>query len=104
VATFRANPAGIRALKVFPGVTADLGRRAERGRAFAEAIAPVDTGEYKASFKVTVSTSGGTARARLANTCAHARFVEWPHRVRNSTRIVAGQHILGRSIDALRTT
>ena len=102
MATFQANRAGIAALGALPGVAADLSRRAVRGQVFAEAIAPVDTGEYKASFKVTVTTTGGTARARLANTCDHARFVEWPHRVHNSTRIVAGQHILGRSIDAMR--
>jgi uncharacterized RmlC-like cupin family protein len=102
VSTFKPNRPGIRALKIHPGVAGNLEARTNRGMGYAEATAPVDTGEYKASFRVTVTTTGGTARARLSNTCDHAIYVEFAHRVHNSTRIVAGQHILGRSIDAMR--
>ncbi len=104
MATYRPNQAGVREMRASPSMVEAMRRKAEQAKAYAEAIAPVKTGEYKASFRVDVSVVNGLARARLRNVCDHAIFVEYPHRVHNSSRIVAGQHILGRSIDALRTT
>ncbi len=101
---YSPNYAGIRAMAASPAMVEAMRRKAEQMKTYAEAIAPVDTGEYKASFRVTAGVVAGTAQARLANVCDHAIYVEYPHRVHNSTRVVAGQHILGRSIDALRTT
>ncbi len=98
------NPAAVKTLESTRETEQTLRAAAERGRAYAETIAPVDTGEYKASFHVTTGRHGQRVYARVSNSAPHARFVEWPHRVHHSTRIVAGQHILGRSIDALRTT
>lgn len=104
MAEFRPNHANIRALESAAFIGADLLRKAERAKVYGEAIAPVDTGEYKASFRVTTGTRGHKVYARLSNIAPHARFVEWPHRVHNSTRVIAGRHIIGRSIDAIRIT
>lgn len=102
MATFKPNHAGIAAMKRSPAMVEAMRAKAERMKTFAEVIAPVDTGEYKASFVVTAGVRAGSAFGRCANTCDHAIYVEFAHRVHNSTRVVAGQHILGRSLDALR--
>jgi hypothetical protein len=92
-------------------------------------IAPVDTGRYKygqfvlnsrtdpgghrrrraggnleplpeddrGGFEVTrITTAEGWAGARLTNHTRYARYLEW------GTRFMAAQHILGRSLDAMR--
>ncbi len=105
MAKYTPNHTGIRAMAASPAMVECLrGLVATRMKPYAEANAPVDTGEYKASFHASAGIQNGTAYGRLSNSAPHARFVEWPHRVHNSTRVVAGQHILGRSVDALRTT
>jgi hypothetical protein len=71
---------------------AELEDRAMRAGQFAEAIAPEETGEYKASFAVTSGLSGGVDRKRawatLENYSDHAIEVEFG----NSHQ--AGHHVL----------
>lgn len=56
---------------------------AEKGKAFAMSIAPVETGEYESRFRVETSAHGGTgaggdrAVAYLINDSPHAAYVEW---------------------------
>lgn len=102
MARYVANPAGIKEMLASPAMVEAMRRKAEQMKGYAEVIAPVDTGEYKASFHATAGVQNGAAYGRLSNSADHAIFVEFAHRVHNSTRVVAGQHILARSLDALR--
>lgn len=72
---------------------------ARAGAAYAESISPHETGEYAASFEVSVGTETGPggerATAYLANTADHAAAVEW------GTGNRAGSHILSRTGDAI---
>ncbi len=111
MSTFTPNHAGIRAMAASPAMVECLRNLvATRMKPYAEAIAPVDTGQYAhetiqpGGFHVTAGVRDGKAYGRLTNKAPHARLVEWPHRVHNSDRVIPGQHILGRSLDALRTT
>lgn len=104
MATYTPNHAGIRRMLGTPAMVAAMRHRVERMKAYAEAIAPVDTGEYKASFRTASGVRNGIAYGRLSNVAPHAIYVEFPHRAAGSDRVIAGQHILGRSIDALRAT
>lgn len=73
---------------------------AEKGKAFAESISPVETGEYKSSFRVEVTAHGGTgvggdrAQANLINDSDHATDVEW----------VDNYHVLARTADYIQAT
>lgn len=73
-----------------------LRQRAQAGKAFAEGAAPVDSGEYKASFGVS-SVSRGAGRwadraaAYLYNDSDHALAVEWQNDAR----------VLGRAVDVI---
>jgi hypothetical protein len=68
---------------------------AEKGEAFARSIAPERTGDYKASFSVSVRSDGGLrgdrAEARIVNSSPHATYVEWRD----------GHHVLARTADFL---
>jgi len=68
-----------------PEVVAAMVAAAERGKVFAEVVAPVDTGLYRSSFRV-AEVDGG---ARLENTAPYAAFVERRARV------------LSRAVDAI---
>lgn len=70
-----------------PEVQAVLVARAEAGKSFAERVAPVDTGEYRRSFRVEVT--GG--QVRLVNISDHAVFVETKN----------GDRVLARAIDII---
>jgi len=70
--------------------------RTLRGKAFAESIAPRDTGDYARSFRVESSARGegrwaDRAEARLINFSDHATLVEW----------VNGDRVLGRTVDVI---
>ncbi len=110
MSTFTPNHAGIRAMAASPAMVEAMRRKAGRVAAYAEVIAPVDTGQYAhgtiqpGGFHVEAGVRNGKAYGRCINRAPHARFVEWPHRVHNSDRVIPGQHILGRSLDALRAT
>lgn len=73
--------------------------RAEAVAATAEAMAPVETGTYKSSFRVTSGITsayavGPRAYARVTNTAPHAFFVEY------GSRRVKKYRILGKSLHA----
>lgn len=90
---YRPNPSGMkRIVRTLGGPAARAG--AERGKAWAQANAPVRTGQYRASFRVEGADvrAGGETRkgARLVNTSDHARWVEYGN---------GAKHILRRSID-----
>lgn len=93
---YTPNRAGLRALLASPGVQRALRVKAERVKARAEAIAPVRTGHYKASFDVESGVRGGKAYGRVINRAPYARFVEF------GTRYMKKQRILGRALDAAR--
>ena len=76
-----------------------LESHAKRGQAFAESIAPVDTGDYVRSFGTSSSTRGTGRRADRAvgylyNTSDHAAAVEF----HNDDRV------LGRTVDFIEST
>lgn len=97
----RLDPAAFRAeLLNAPWMVAEMDRRAVKAFEFAEAAAPVDTGEYKRSFFVRSGTNGGVnndrAFAELDNTAPDAVFVEYGNGKAD------GQHIMHRAMDAMR--
>jgi hypothetical protein len=83
------------------GMVAEMRSRAEAGKAFAESIAPVDTGEYVASLAVDAGKHGGIhhdrAYAVLSAGSDHAAEVEW-----GNGKGWHGAHVLTRSMDAMR--
>lgn len=64
---------------------------AERGARYAQSIAPVDTGQYRASFRVDTDVSGARMTATLANMAPYAVIVEVHH----------GKRVLGRAVDVI---
>lgn len=78
------------------GMAAMLEGHAKKGQAFAEAIAPVDTGDYKAKFRTSSATRGtgrwaDRAAGYLHNDSDHATAVEFKN----------GDRVLGRTVDAI---
>lgn len=80
-------------------------RRAEKGKAYAESIAPVyvpgpHPGRYKASFTTSAGKHGGNkhdrAYGRLENTSEEAFWVEW------GNRNVPRHRVLGKSLEIMR--
>lgn len=74
--------AGLGRIMTSSVMQAMLRGRAELGKAHAEAEAPVDTGRYAGSFRVTGSNRSSIGRsdraeARLENTSGHAKIVEF---------------------------
>lgn len=78
---FRASYSGIGKMIRSPQMRAEMRRRAEKVKVVAEATAPVDSGEYKSSFRVTSGARGGIrkdrAYGRVTNTAPHAFYVEY---------------------------
>lgn len=97
-ARFRANYRGIGAMLRSQEMQAEMRRRAEKVKAMAEAIAPVETGQYKASFRVTSGARGGVNRdrafGRVSNSVPHAFYVEY------GTSTQPAHHILRRALRA----
>lgn len=95
---FRASYRGIGRMIRSPEMRAEMRRRAEKVKAAAEATAPVDSGEYKASFKVTSGARGGfrkdRAYGRVTNTAPHAFYVEY------GTSSTRAHHTLRRALRA----
>lgn len=87
--------AGTNRAMTSPEMLAVLVEAAEAGKAFAQRIAPVRTGEYEKSFRIEGELRGGPrhdrAEARLVNDSPHAADVEW--------RNHGGERILGRTAD-----
>lgn len=92
---FRVNRAGMsRITRTMGGDACESA--AQRGLRWAQAHAPVETGEYRRSFEVEsaeVTVSGQRRKgARLVNTSDHAWAVEWG---------TGGKHILARAADEI---
>ncbi|MGW0854175.1 HK97 gp10 family phage protein [Streptomyces sp. NPDC002690] len=67
---------------------------AERGQRFAQQIAPVVTGRYRDSIRVVEDSDGADVVAEID----YAEHLEY------GTRHMPGQHILGRTLDSLRSS
>lgn len=95
---------GTLVLRTLRSIPEECKRRAERGKSFAETIAPVDTGLYKASFTVReVEAPGGFRGARLANDAKSEQgYLYALAPMERPTRYIHGRHVLHRSIDAMR--
>ena len=81
-ARYEMNFEGLGRVMRGQGMQAMLRREAERGKQYAEVIAPEDTGQYKASFRVSSASRGrgrwaDRAVAELHNDAAHALLVEY---------------------------
>jgi hypothetical protein len=85
---YDANYAGIGEMLCMPGMVADMRRRAEKVKDFAEATAPVDDGgphpgRYKAAFHVDSGIQQGKTRrafGRVTNDSPEAFYVEYGNR------------------------
>jgi hypothetical protein len=101
---YQADYSGIGRLLTSPGMVAEMRRRAEKMKVYAESIAPVDEhgphpGRYKASFHVESGVQRRkTSRAfgRLYNDSPEAFYVEF------GTSRTPRHRVLGRSLDAAR--
>lgn len=79
---YEPNFAGLGKIMRGKEMQAMLAQEAQRGRQYAEAIAPRDTGEYAASFRVSSSSRGAgrwsdRAAGYLYNDSGHALAVEF---------------------------
>ncbi|MFD8472045.1 HK97 gp10 family phage protein [Streptomyces globisporus] len=88
------DQAAIDALSRDPAVRKAVVDRAEQGQDFARSIAPVDTGRYRDSLHVVEDSDG----AEIVADVDYADDLEY------GTRHMPGQHILGRTLDSLRSS
>jgi len=104
MSTFRPSYAGIAEMLNAPWMAAEMGRRAEAGKAFAEGVAPYDVDSkdgthYRESFSTSSGVGGGAkadrAYGRLENDDDAAFFLEV------GTKNNAAHHILGRALDIM---
>ena len=97
---FRANYRGIGEMLLSPAMQAEMLRRADLAKAYAEAIAPRRTGQFAASFETSVVANGGHHRDRacatLANTDPDGLVIELGANGR------PGHHTLVKALDAMR--
>lgn len=97
--TYTEDNDGVTGIATSPEVVAALGVVLGKGQGIAEGLAPVRTGEYKASFRIDFDTRGTgrskRARGTLANTAEHAAAVEFGPGTRK------GQRVLGRTLAQL---
>lgn len=107
-ARFEPNRAGLERLLRSDRIRKVLEQRCERGKAYAETIAPVLTGRYAharnipegqtgGGFHVVSGVDGRRAFARLVNDTPYAYFLEF------GTRYMDAQPTLRKSIDAMRS-
>jgi hypothetical protein len=91
--TYRPDLGAFRKFMNSPGIQAVMVSVAEKGKAYAEQISPVASGEYHRSFRVEpvdhAGPRGDRAGAKLLNDSDHATEVEWKLRHR----------VLGRTVD-----
>lgn len=101
---FEADYVGIGEMLNAEFMQAEMLRRAELGKGFAEAVAPVDAdddhpGRYKASFSVSSGAHGGPrhdrAYGRLENDSPEAEFVEYGSANNDA------HHVLSRALDIM---
>lgn len=94
----RLSYSGIGKMIRSPEMEREMRRRADKVAARARATAPVDSGEYKASFVVTSGRRGGSKKdrafGRVTNTAPHAIHVE------TGTSRTPAHHTLRRALAA----
>lgn len=99
MATYSPSFKGLAELLKSPEMVAAMESIAQRGKAYAESIAPRDTGEYASRFSVASSRSGGVhhdrAVAYLINDDPASLSIEY------GTSDTPKHRTLGRTIDAL---
>lgn len=113
---FNPNHAGIAAILNGEGVRRVLRKVCEKGKSFAESIAPVDMAKrddgvhYKDAFEVRDETilwrgehPGPRAAARLQNTRPYAAAVEYGYRGRSAAESSSAHRVLGRTLDYLES-
>lgn len=93
------NYRGLGKIMTGRGMEAMLRDKAQGGKPFAEAIAPVDTGDYKSRFRVASASRGAgrfadRAAGYLYNDSDHAAAVEFQNDAR----------VLGRTVDAIENS
>ena len=93
---YKPNRAGLQEMLRSQGVRLALLAKARKVKFRAEAIAPVQTGRYRASFTLEWGEQDGRVFARVLNRTPYARFLEF------GTRYMRKQRILGRALDAAR--
>lgn len=95
MASYKPDRRGMRELGMSAVVGDAMVAAAEKGRAWAEANAPRDSGEYAGSFEVARATvqagwsNEDRAGAVLYNTAPHGGVVEWR------------DHVLSRAVNAI---
>lgn len=99
MSSFKASYRGIGEMLRSPAMQAEMLRRAEKIKARAEATAPAESGEYKASFEIESGVKHGKtsrAYALIRNTSDHAAAVEfgWKNTPRHRT--------IGKALDAAK--
>lgn len=100
---FRENRTGIAEMMAAPFMVKAMEDRAAKGMARAISIAPVLTGQYKASFVLRSGLKDGKAWAAYGNTARSKQGFAYPVIVEFGSRTGSPrQRILGRSIDAMR--
>ncbi|MFF9210478.1 MULTISPECIES: HK97-gp10 family putative phage morphogenesis protein [unclassified Streptomyces] len=87
------DEAAVKALTRHETVQQAVQDTAERGRDFARSIAPVETGKYRDSIEVRKDGD----EAEIVSDVDYAPYIEY------GTRHAAGQHIFGRTLDALKS-
>lgn len=103
MSSFRLNKKGF-GIEVLQsdGMKREMKRRAEKVMARAEATAPVDTGDYKKSFRIVTSVrtvppyKTKRAVATIGNTVPYAIHVEY------GTKNQPRRRVLGKALDAAR--
>lgn len=99
----RLSPDLVQRLESSERVLARCEQIAARGAAYAELISPVDTGRYRASFRVVRSVKSGRTIVRLINTARNPRSgYPYPWALEYGTRYMRRQRILGRTADHIR--
>lgn len=78
--TFKANPVGIRAVTLLPGVYRDLERRIALVKADAVANVNIRTGEYVRGLKTERFVRRGNGGVRLTATADHSAVLEFGSR------------------------
>lgn len=79
-AKFRGDYDGIGEMLCSPQMQAEMRARAERVQSRAESLAPVETGQYRSSFRVEVGVRDGKTRraeAKVINDDTAAPYVEY---------------------------
>ena len=79
-AKFRASYKGIGEILRSQQMQREMADRADRVKSTAEALAPRETGDYAASFRVETEIREGKTRravAKVINDSPHATYVEW---------------------------